>query len=99
MVRRIYPYKSLLVLRSVDVATMRERKPGVWEIRVFTGRDSTGRPTQISRTVRGTKREAQRVAASLESRPPSHAAGRTVTDVLTAWRDVNEPVWARVDAP
>ena len=30
---------------------------------------SSGRPTQISRTVRGTKREAQRVAATLESRP------------------------------
>jgi integrase/predicted nucleotidyltransferase len=76
------------------VATLRERKPGVWEIRVFTGRDASGRPTQVSRTVRGTKREAQRVAASLESRPPSNAAGRTVTDVLTAWRDVNQPVWA-----
>ncbi len=73
---------------------MRERKPGVWEIRVFTGRNAAGRPTQVSRTVRGTKREAQRVAASLESRPPSNAAGRTVTDVLTAWRDVNQPVWA-----
>src|ERR1700750_2338848 len=76
------------------VATLRERKPGVWEIRVFTGRDSSGRPTQVSRTVRGTKREAQRDAASLESRPPSNAAGRTVTDVLTARRDVNQPVWA-----
>jgi integrase/predicted nucleotidyltransferase len=76
------------------VATVRERKPGVWEIRVFTGRDASGRPTQISKTVRGTKREAQRVAATLESRPPSNAAGRTVTDVLTAWRDVNQPVWA-----
>lgn len=73
---------------------MRERKPGVWEIRVFTGRDASGRPTQISKTVRGTKREAQRVAATLEARPPSNAAGRTVTDVLTAWRDVNQPVWA-----
>jgi integrase/predicted nucleotidyltransferase len=76
------------------MATVRERRPGVWEIRVFTGRDASGRPTQVSRTVRGTKREAQRVAASLESRPPSNAAGRTVTDVLTGWRDVNLPVWA-----
>ncbi len=76
------------------MATVRERKPGVWEIRVFTGRDASGRPTQISRTVRGTKREAQRVAATLEARPPSNAAGRTVTEVLTAWRDVNHPVWA-----
>jgi integrase/predicted nucleotidyltransferase len=76
------------------MATLRERKPGVWEIRVFTGRDQSGRPTQVSRTVRGTKREAQRVAAAFESRPPSNAAGRTVADVLSAWRDVNQPVWA-----
>lgn len=76
------------------MATLRQRRPGVWEIRVFTGRNAAGRPTQISRAVRGTKREAQRVAASLESKRPSNAAGRTVTDVLTAWRDVNQPVWA-----
>jgi integrase/predicted nucleotidyltransferase len=76
------------------MATLRERKPGVWEIRVFTGRDPSGRPTQVSRTIRGTKREAQRVAAAFESRPPSNAAGRTVADVLSAWRDVNLPVWA-----
>jgi len=54
----------------------------VWEIRVFTGRDTSGKPTQISKTVRGTKREAQRVAAALESRPPSNAGGRTVAEVL-----------------
>ncbi len=76
------------------MATVRERRPGVWEIRVFTGRDAAGKPTQISRTVRGTKREAQRVAASLESRPPSNAGGRTVAEVLSAWREVNDPVWA-----
>jgi integrase len=62
--------------------------PGVHRSRPFWPADP------ISRTVRGTKREAQRVAATLESRPPSNAAGRTVTDVLTAWRDVNQPVWA-----
>jgi integrase len=76
------------------MATLRQRRPGVWEIRVFTGRDEGGRPTQVSKTVRGTKREAQRVAATLESRPPSNAGGRTVADVLVAWREVNDPVWA-----
>lgn len=35
------------------MATLREKKPGVWEVRVFTGTDARGRPTQISRTVRG----------------------------------------------
>jgi hypothetical protein len=38
------------------VATLRERRTGVSEISVFTGRDADGRPTQISKTVRGTKR-------------------------------------------
>jgi len=76
------------------VASIRLRKPGVWEIRVFTGRDDAGRPTQVSKTVRGTKRDAQRMAATLESRPPSNAGGRTVADVLAAWREVNDPVWA-----
>ena len=76
------------------MGSIRLRKPGVWEIRVFTGRDDAGRPTQVSKTVRGTKRDAQRMAATLESRPPSNACGRTVADVLAAWREVNDPVWA-----
>ena len=76
------------------MATIRERHAGVWEIRVFTGRDGEGRPTQVSRTVRGTKRDAQRATASLESRPQSNAAGRTVADVITSWREVNEAVWS-----
>ncbi|HVE46988.1 MAG TPA: site-specific integrase [Acidimicrobiales bacterium] len=76
------------------MATVRQRSSGVWEIRVFTGRNRAGRPTQVSRTVRGTKREAQRVAAAMEARAPSSAAGRTVADVLAAWMEVNEAVWS-----
>jgi len=51
------------------MATIREKKPGVWEVRVFTGRDARGKPTQISRTVRGGKRDAQRTAVQLECGP------------------------------
>ena len=76
------------------MATIRERKPGVWEVRVFAGRDTSGRPVQTSRTVRGTKREAMRLAASFDSRPATHAAGRTVADILNAWVEVNQEVWA-----
>lgn len=76
------------------MATIRERQPGVWEVRVFTGRNEIGQPTQISRTVRGGKRDAQRVAATLESRPPSQAAGRTVADAIAAWSEVNWNVWS-----
>ncbi len=76
------------------MATVRERRSGVWEVRVFSGRDATGKPTQVSQTVRGTKRDAQRAAARLESGPRSTAAGRTVADVLTVWRETNDAVWA-----
>jgi integrase len=76
------------------VATIRERQPGVWEVRAFTGRDERGRPTQVSRTVKGTKRAAQRVAATFDSRPTTRAAGRTVADVLNAWAEVSDATWA-----
>jgi len=46
----------------------------VWEVRAFTGRDAQGRPTQVSRTVRGAKRDANRVAAELTVRRSSGAA-------------------------
>src|SRR6516162_9429163 len=40
--------------------TMREKNPGVWELRVYLGRDRRGRPIQKSRSVRGGKRQAKR---------------------------------------
>ena len=61
---------------------------------MFSGRDAAGKPTQVSQTVRGTKRDAQRAAARLESGPRSTAGGRTITDVLTVWRETNDAVWA-----
>jgi len=36
----------------------------VWEVRVFVGEDERGRPKQVSRTVRGTKRAAKQLAPS-----------------------------------
>lgn len=78
---------------------MREKQPGVWEVRVFTGNDVRGRPTQISRTVRGSKRDAQRMAAQLEVGPGSASpAGRRVEDVLDAWIDQNIDTWAPASA-
>jgi integrase len=44
--------------------TMLERSPGVWRLRVYIGDDpATGRPLQVSRTFRGTKRHAQTALA------------------------------------
>jgi len=48
---------------------MRERSPGVWEVRAETGRDPiTGRRRQVSRTVRGTKRDAERTLNALSAK-------------------------------
>jgi hypothetical protein len=76
------------------MATLRERKPGVWEVRVFVGNDARGRPKQVSRTVRGTKRSAQRVAAELTVAPPATNDGRTVADALDEWIETHTPTWA-----
>jgi len=77
------------------MATIREKRPGVWEVRVFTGADARGRPTQMSRTVRGGKRDAQRLAAQLETNAgDAKPAGRLVADVLDAWVKQNVDTWA-----
>jgi integrase len=45
---------------------MRQRRPGVWEVRLEAGRDPvTGRRLQISRSVTGTKRDAQKALNEL----------------------------------
>jgi len=47
---------------------LREKSPGVWEVRVESGRDPvTGKRRQVSRTVRGSKREAEKVLNALVS--------------------------------
>ena len=66
----------------------------MWEVRVFVGSDERGRPRQVSRTVRGTKREAQHLAAQLTIAPPSPDAGRTVAEALDAWLETSAPTWA-----
>ncbi len=44
----------------------RELKPGVWELRVYCGRDAmTGKDVRISRTFHGGKRQAERAIAAL----------------------------------
>ncbi len=76
------------------MASIRERRPGVWEIRAFTGNDAQGRPTQVSRTVHGTKKDAQRAAAEMTLRPSRNAGGRRVANLLDDWLQFNTPVWA-----
>lgn len=75
------------------MATIRKRGEGVYEVRVFVGRDERGKPIQRSKTVRGGKREAERVAAELETKP-SRAGAKTVADALDAWVEMKTPTWA-----
>lgn len=76
------------------MATLRERSPGVWEVRVFAGRGEGGRPRQISRTVRGSRRAAQKVASELDAAVPSPEGRRTVAELLELWLDLNQDRWA-----
>ena len=81
------------------MATIRARRPGVWEVRVFTGRDADGKPHQVSRTVHGGKRDAQRVVIEMEGGPAhGNSAGRTVNDVMEAWVAQSSPTWAASSA-
>ena len=72
------------------MATIRERSPGVWQVRVVTGRNGTDRPSRMAVTVPGGKREASCEAARLESTPQRGTEGRTVADALSAWLERNE---------
>jgi integrase len=77
------------------MATIRERRPGVWEVRAFAGRDQNGRPVQTSRTVRGTKKDALRVAAEMSLLPSTASVVRvTVAQMLDLWEEHEEPTWA-----
>ena len=68
---------------------MRERTPGVWEIVVQAGRDPiTGKHRQISRTFRGSLREAKKARAELivEVGKGRHTGSRaTLDDLFGEW--------------
>ena len=47
------------------MASIQRVRRGAWRVRVYDGRDDCGRKRYRSRTVRGTRRDAQRVASNL----------------------------------
>jgi hypothetical protein len=49
---------------------------------------------QLSKTVRGTKRDAQRLAAQLTLRPSPTAGRRTVAELLDDYVKHKTPLWA-----
>jgi integrase len=76
---------------------MREKRDGVWELRIFLGRDSTGRVRHKSVTFRGTKRAAGREltrlladnqwsAAIAEPGPVEWGPLTTVNDAIEGWK-------------
>lgn len=74
---------------SSTTGSIRERRPGVWELRIGAGRDpATGRYRQLHRTVHGTERQARRELANLvgvadePQRPKSTA---TLGSLLDQW--------------
>ena len=58
--------------------SLRQRSPGVWELRVFTGHGQavTGRPVSRSETFRGSKRDAERELARLVTEVGKPVGGR-----------------------
>ena len=74
--------------------SVRSRERGVWEVRVYLGRDtSTGRKRYRSRTVRGSRREADRVARAMVAEAETGAetaAVEPLEEVLTFGRWLDE---------
>ena len=61
----------------------------------FAGKDEKGRPVQVSRSVRGPRKDAQRVAAEMTLRPSTVAARRlSVAEMLDLWAETEGPTWA-----
>jgi integrase len=73
---------------------MREKRPGYWEIRVFVGYDDQGRPVQVSKSVKGGRRDAERLAAQLAGRPQARSGSLTVGGLLDDYVDLKSPTWS-----
>lgn len=78
--------------------SIRQRGRNSWEIRVYAGTDpETGQRRQLSRTVRGSRTQAQRELRSLAvlaNAGPSVGARTTLGELLDRWFAANEADWA-----
>jgi integrase len=71
------------------VGSLRQRRPGSWELRVHAGRDeATGKVRYVSQTVRGTRQDAERelelFATRVRDSPTSPTFG-TVGELCDKW--------------
>ncbi len=78
---------------------LRQRGEQSWQLLVFIGRDASGRRRYASKTVRGTKRQAQLALAKfvLETQamsPVGNTEPRTVLEVVEAWLEARRPHFA-----
>jgi integrase len=85
---------------------MRERTPGVWELRVHLGRDAiTKKRIDVSRTFRGGQRAAGKALAQLVAEADELRAERlgdpadghdqmTVAELLARWQDLRAAEWS-----
>lgn len=72
---------------------IRRRAPGTWTIQVYLGKDSeTRKKRYVSRTVRGTKKQAEAALAQLvhavETGLEFDASRLTVAEYLEKWLDI-----------
>jgi integrase len=71
------------------------QRGGAWELRAYSGTDPvTGRKKYVTRTVRGSRKEAERALAHLivEVTGGAHAApDATVTDLVLRWFELAKP--------
>ncbi|MGH9063685.1 MAG: tyrosine-type recombinase/integrase [Acidimicrobiales bacterium] len=79
--------------------SVRLRRPGVWELRIYLGRDEGGRIRHRHLTIQGTRRTAERELARLVAEQDRQAAAvpdeitrpwgptTTVNDTIAGWRD------------
>jgi len=71
------------------VATLTERRPGVWYARVFVPPTAGTPGCQVGKIFRGTKKAVRLDVAVWEAEIRGHApssVGFTVTDLLIMWR-------------
>src|SRR5579862_4292896 len=74
---------------------VRERGPGSFEIRGFAGADPTGRKRYVTRTVKGTKRDAERaltqLLSELDQGKVTPGTRRTFGDAAERWLEMAAP--------
>jgi len=78
------------------MATLTERKPGVWFARVFVPATPDGPPRQVGRLFRGNKKAVRAEVAAWEAEVRGHAPasiGATVADLLEMWQTAKAHTW------